>query len=174
VHPCILCPRLEAEWIGRISWLPRAPLGPIFMTGLYTPSKASCLLSFWKTSHKNRSQRRPGQPWDPPNSLRSKPRTEYRLSAHTRPVVSSHILTLLNLEWFPLLFVGQLLNLSQWSHWPCLILLRSLILLKDLGDGDIALGPHSEVKNLWPVSFENHHQTSTETGHRFLPLSVVL
>jgi len=30
----ILCPRLGAEWIGRISWLPRAPLGPIFMTGL--------------------------------------------------------------------------------------------------------------------------------------------
>jgi len=29
----ILCPspRLGAEWIGRISWLPRAPLGPIFM-----------------------------------------------------------------------------------------------------------------------------------------------
>jgi len=26
---------------------------------------------------KNRSQRRPGQPRDPPNSLRSKPRTEY-------------------------------------------------------------------------------------------------
>jgi len=30
----ILCPRLGVEWIGRISWLPRAPLGPIFMTGL--------------------------------------------------------------------------------------------------------------------------------------------
>jgi len=30
----ILCPRLGAERIGRISWLPRAPLGPIFMTGL--------------------------------------------------------------------------------------------------------------------------------------------
>jgi len=30
----ILCPRLGAEWIGRISWLPRAPLEPIFMTGL--------------------------------------------------------------------------------------------------------------------------------------------
>jgi len=30
----ILCPRLGAVWIGRISWLPRAPLGPIFMTGL--------------------------------------------------------------------------------------------------------------------------------------------
>jgi len=29
------------------------------------------------TCHKNRSQRQPGQPWDPPNSLRSKPRTEY-------------------------------------------------------------------------------------------------
>jgi len=28
--------------------------------------------------HKNRSQRRPGQPLHPPNSLRSKPRTEYR------------------------------------------------------------------------------------------------
>jgi len=27
----ILCPRLGAEWIGRISWLPMAPLGPIFM-----------------------------------------------------------------------------------------------------------------------------------------------
>jgi len=33
---CILCPRLGAEWIGRISWLPRAPLRPIFMTGLYS------------------------------------------------------------------------------------------------------------------------------------------
>jgi len=32
----ILCPRLGAEWIGRISWLPRAPVGPIFMTGLYS------------------------------------------------------------------------------------------------------------------------------------------
>jgi len=32
----ILSPRLGAEWIGRISWLPRAPLGPIFMTGLYS------------------------------------------------------------------------------------------------------------------------------------------
>jgi len=31
----ILCPRLGAEWIGRISWLPRAPLGPIFMTSLW-------------------------------------------------------------------------------------------------------------------------------------------
>jgi len=30
----ILCPRLGAELIGRISWLPRAPLGPIFMTDL--------------------------------------------------------------------------------------------------------------------------------------------
>jgi len=30
----ILCPRLGAERIGRISWLSRAPLGPIFMTGL--------------------------------------------------------------------------------------------------------------------------------------------
>jgi len=29
------------------------------------------------TCHKNRSQRRPGQPWDPPNPLRSKPRTVY-------------------------------------------------------------------------------------------------
>jgi len=28
----ILAPRLGAEWIGRIPWLPRAPLGPIFMT----------------------------------------------------------------------------------------------------------------------------------------------
>jgi len=28
----ILCPRLGAEWIGRTSWLPRAPFGPIFMT----------------------------------------------------------------------------------------------------------------------------------------------
>jgi len=44
LHTNILCPRLGAEWIGRIPWLPRAPLGPIFMTGLYTPSKASCLL----------------------------------------------------------------------------------------------------------------------------------
>jgi len=35
-HQPILCPRLGAEWIGRISWLPRAPLGPIFMTGLYS------------------------------------------------------------------------------------------------------------------------------------------
>jgi len=34
------------------------------------------------TCHKNRSQRRPGQPWDPPNSLRSKPQTEYRLIEH--------------------------------------------------------------------------------------------
>jgi len=33
---CILCPRLGAEWIGRILWLPRAPLGPIFITGLYS------------------------------------------------------------------------------------------------------------------------------------------
>jgi len=30
----ILCPRLGAEWNWRISWLPRAHLGPIFMTGL--------------------------------------------------------------------------------------------------------------------------------------------
>jgi len=30
----ILCQKLGAEGIGRISWLPRAPLGPIFMTGL--------------------------------------------------------------------------------------------------------------------------------------------
>jgi len=30
----ILCPRLGAEGIGRILWQPRAPLGPIFMTGL--------------------------------------------------------------------------------------------------------------------------------------------
>jgi len=36
----ILCPRLGAEWIGRISWLPRAPLGPIFMTGLYSVHRA--------------------------------------------------------------------------------------------------------------------------------------
>jgi len=34
--PSILCPRLGAEWIGWMSWLPRAPLGPIFMTGLYS------------------------------------------------------------------------------------------------------------------------------------------
>jgi len=32
----ILCPGLGAEWIGRISRLPRAPLGPSFMTGLYS------------------------------------------------------------------------------------------------------------------------------------------
>jgi len=32
--PSIPCPRLGVEWIGRISWLPRAHLGPIFMTSL--------------------------------------------------------------------------------------------------------------------------------------------
>jgi len=36
----ILCPRLGAEWIGRISWLSRAPLGPIFMT---------IILTYWQT-----------------------------------------------------------------------------------------------------------------------------
>jgi len=30
----IPCPRLGVEWIERISWLPRAHLGPIFMTSL--------------------------------------------------------------------------------------------------------------------------------------------
>jgi len=30
----ILCPRFGAELIGRISWLPTVPLGPIFMTVL--------------------------------------------------------------------------------------------------------------------------------------------
>jgi len=39
-HNRILCPRLGAEWIGRISWLPRAPLGPIFMTGLRPKHRA--------------------------------------------------------------------------------------------------------------------------------------
>jgi len=37
-HFTILCPRLGGEWIGRISWLPRAPLGPIFMTIHSAPS----------------------------------------------------------------------------------------------------------------------------------------
>jgi len=64
---CILCPRLGAEWIGRF-W-------DLFLWQVYTPSKSSCLLSFWLTCHKIRSQRRPRQPWDPPNSLRSKPRS---------------------------------------------------------------------------------------------------
>jgi len=45
-----------------------------FLWQVYTPSKASRLLSFW---YKNRSQRRPRQPRDSPNSLRSKTRTEY-------------------------------------------------------------------------------------------------
>jgi len=31
----ILCPRLGAEGIGRISWLPRAPLGPPDLPGRY-------------------------------------------------------------------------------------------------------------------------------------------
>jgi len=34
IYLSIPCPRLEVEWIGRISWLPRAHLGPIFMTSL--------------------------------------------------------------------------------------------------------------------------------------------
>jgi len=36
--------------------------------------------AYYRSGHKNRSQRRPGQPCDPPNSLCSKPRTEYKRS----------------------------------------------------------------------------------------------
>jgi len=48
--------------------------------------------------------------------------------------------------------------------------------LEDLGEDDIALGPHLEVKTcdrflLKPI-IRLHDQS--ETGHRFLPLSLVL
>jgi len=72
----ILCPRLGAEWIGRISWLPRAPLGPIFMTGLYSVQSIVPPIVLVDLSYKSV----PKAPWAAmrsAHSLRSKPRTEY-------------------------------------------------------------------------------------------------
>jgi len=50
-----------------------------FLWQVYQNDSRHDVLDGVLTCHKNRSQRRPGQPWDPLNSLRSKPRTEYRI-----------------------------------------------------------------------------------------------
>jgi len=51
-----------------------------FLWQVYQNDNRHNVLDGVETCHKNRSQRRPAQPWDPPNSLRSKPRTEYTLT----------------------------------------------------------------------------------------------
>jgi len=48
----IPCPRLGVEWIVRISWLPRAHLGPIFMTGLHSEPRTGYRIGYWKPFHR--------------------------------------------------------------------------------------------------------------------------
>jgi len=67
---------LSEAW-GGVNWADLMAAQGAFGTDFYDRSTRTIVGTMLWTENKNRSQRRPGQPWDPSNSLRSKPRTEY-------------------------------------------------------------------------------------------------
>jgi len=60
-----------------------------------------------------------------------------------------------------LLYSYSLSSISISIHMFKILVAANVV--EDLGDDDTALGPPICVKNLWPVSVENYHQTSTAT-----------
>jgi len=80
---------LERSELGGSHGCPgRGRLWDRFLWQVYTPSKAS----------------RPGQPWDPPNSLRSKPRTEYTTILQWLPNLIHIVMSLMGcmvMQWPP-------------------------------------------------------------------------
>jgi len=81
----ILCPRLGAEWIGLM-----AAQGA-FGTDFYDRCTRTIVgtMLWTETCHKNRSERRPGQPLDPANSLNLKPRTEYTNASYQNSLLTA-------------------------------------------------------------------------------------
>jgi len=158
-----------------------------FLRQVYTPSKASCL--YYRSGRPviKKSQRRPGQPWDPPNSsLRSKPRTEYinstqksiktdKVSQCAIPLLlngsSQRSATRFNLSLYDYYYYYVFLrHLSCWLHgtlknYYLETVIVVIVVLEDLGDDDIALGSNFEVsKQIVSMSSSPRFSSATTTA----------